>query len=293
LYDQLIAPVAEDLRQAKTKTLMLSPDGALLYDGERYLAETYAVAVFTEAAADRIVNPPKKSWEVAGLGVTQAHENFSALDWTQVELEGIVKRKNGTGGVLDGVIQLDQAFTEASLRQVSNQYSVLHMATHFRFSPGTEKDSFLLLGDGQHLDLEQLRLGGWDFSGVDLLTLSACETAVGGGQGQEVEGMAVTVQNRGAKGVIATLWPVADNTTALLMRQMYALRQGNGLSKAEALRRAQVDLMQGRLEAPKSGQKRGKIVGEDGGKPDFRPDSEQPFAHPYYWAPFILMGNWL
>ncbi len=301
LYDLLIAPLAEDLEQAHAKTLMVSLDGVLryvplaaLYDGRQYLAERYAVAVYIEPAADRIKDRPKAAWKAAGFGVTQALRDFPRLPGAKAELEGIVKGQGHAGGVLEGTIHLDQDFTREELRRdLSPRYSVVHVASHFRFSP-TEADSFLLLGDGSTLSLRDIRTGHYDFQNVDLLTLSACETAVGSGQGREVEGLAVTAEKKGAKGVLATLWPVADQTTAALMERMYALREGEHLSKAEALRRAQVEMMQGKLSvpAPTPGATgdRGEVlrVGTDSQSgpqaPAYVPDPARPYAHPYYWA---------
>jgi CHAT domain-containing protein len=310
LYDLLIGPVADDLAQAHAKTLMVSLDGVLryvplaaLYDGHQYLAERYAVAVYIEAAADRIKDAPKRDWNVAGFGVTRALRDFPALPGARAEIEGIVKEQGRSGGVLEGTIHLDQGFTQEELRRaLSGGYPVVHVASHFWFSP-TEADSFLLLGGGSALSLREIRGGGYGFKNVDLLTLSACETAVGTGQGQEVEGLAVTAEKKGAKGVLATLWPVADQTTAALMQRMYALREGERLSKAEALRRAQVELIQGKLSVPAPTKEatgdRGEVlrVGTDSQSgpqaPAYVPDPARPYAHPYYWAPFILMGNWL
>ncbi|MBK7237490.1 MAG: CHAT domain-containing protein [Sterolibacteriaceae bacterium] len=305
LYDILIAPLAADLDQAKAATLMVSLDASLryvplsaLHDGTRYLAERYAIAVVNEAAgSDNLKDAPQPSWEVAGLGLTRAHEGFAPLPAVKGELEGIVRRKNQPGGVLDGVIYLDQAFTEKSLqRSLSDRLPVLHLASHLQFRPGTEKDSFLLLGDGSKLDLGSLR-SRYQFAGVDLITLSACDTAVGGGSGSEVDGLALTVQKNGAKGVLATLWPVADASTGRLMQEFYRLRQSAPqLTKAEALRQAQLELLNGAVKPAASDTARGArplSVGTQTTAPAYVADPDKPYAHPFYWAPFILMGNWL
>jgi CHAT domain-containing protein len=143
---------------------------------------------------------------------------------------------------------------------------LLHVASHFRFSPGTEINSFLLLGDGQHLTLGDIRSQNYRFDNVDLLTLSACDTGMGGGRnenGQEIEGFGVIAQQQGAKAVLVTLWKVADQSTAELMAGMYQRRQDKNLTKIEALRQAQISLL-----------------------------SQAKYSHPFYWAPFVLMGNW-
>ena len=301
LYDVLIGPVAEDLKQAHAKTLMVSLDSVLryiptaaLYDGKRYLAEQYAINVVTEAAADKMTQTPGR-WKVAGFGLTKAYPGFKALTGTKAELDSLVKTKSNPGGLLEGKPYLDEAFTKDALQEsLSDHYALLHVASHFQFVPGTEKDSFLLLGDGSRLDLAELRQGRYDFKDVDLLTLSACETALGGGEGKEVEGMAVTAQKKGAKAVLATLWPVADRTTAVLMQRMYDLRENAKLSKAEALRRAQIELLNGQI-GPKTNPNPAALEKKASkeNEPRFVADPTKPYAHPYYWAPFILMGNWL
>ena len=203
---------------------------------------------------------------------------------------------------------LDEAFTASAMQAALRQgYSLVHIASHFSFKPGNETDSFLLLGDGSHLTLAQIKSFPNLFRGVDLLTLSACDTATGssGATGKEVEGFGVLAQRQGAKAVLASLWPVADESTQLLMREFYHQREANpNWTKAEALRQAQLELLTGRGAATKSGAKgagaktdRAEIVAgvkPQGGvnRPPFSPDPKAPFSHPAYWAPFILIGNW-
>lgn len=288
LHQLLIAPVAEDLKQARVQTLMVSLDGALrylplaaLHDGEHYLVEDYRLAMFTEAAKDKLKDPPSPQWRIAGLGVTLAVQGFVALPGVKDELAGIVKSSTGSG-IMPGEVHLDQEFTAGRIKQ-SLDYPVLHIASHFVFQPGTEADSYLLLGDSSRLSLKALKEDDYDFRDVDLITLSACQTAVGGGKdenGREIEGFGALAQRQGAKGVIATLWPVADASTGLFMREFYRLRQTEKLSKAEAMRRAQMILLKGRGDA-------GKIA------ECAESTTSACFAHPFYWAPFILMGNWL
>jgi CHAT domain-containing protein len=98
-------------------------------------------------------------------------------------------------------------------------------------------------------------------------------------------GLGCAGAKRGAHGVLAALWPVADQSTAELMPEMYRLREENKLSKAEALRQAQVEFIHGRAATEKPGSQRAA--------PREVAQSKTPFAHPYFWAPFILMGNWL
>lgn len=152
-------------------------------------------------------------------------------------------------GVLPGMVGLDETFDDNALVDALRlRYPVVHIASHFRFVPGNERDSFLLLGTGEHLTLEQVNVEAYNFGAVDLLTLSACDTAMGGmggADGKEVEGFGALAQKRGAKGVLATLWSVADESTGAFMRQMYRFRAEDRLSKAEAIRRTQLAFIRG------------------------------------------------
>jgi CHAT domain-containing protein len=175
--------------------------------------------------------------------------------------------KTSSGGLLPGEVYLDEAFTGAQLKNVGQRkFPLLHVASHFRFSPGTEVNSFLLLGDGQRLTIGDIRMQNYRFDNVDLLTLSACDTGLGGGrdeQGKEIEGFGVVAQQQGAKSVLATLWQVSDQSTAVLMADLYRRRQSDALTKIEALRKSQIAM-----------------------------HADSKYSHPFYWAPFVLMGNW-
>lgn len=311
LYKHLIAPIAADLEQAGAKVVMVSLDGVLrylpiaaLHDGEQWLIERYGLSVYTAAARNLIGVAPKSEWRIAALGVSQGAEGFSPLPAVPYELDGIVRetRADDTTGVLPGQVSLDGKFTDQALRTALEQrYPVVHIASHFRFTPGTNTDSYLLLGNNGRLSLADLSGQHFRFGNVDLLTLSACETAIGdkGGSGTEVEGLGVTVQQRGARSVLATLWSVADASTGVFMQTLYELRQQKGLSKAEALRQAQLAFLRGERgdrEIPVSLRRGVQRDEPRAGKPSATPyvaDPTRPFAHPFYWAPFILMGNWL
>ena len=272
LYQLLVAPVAQDLEQAGAKTVMLSLDGALrylpfaaLHDGQRYMMQRWNLPMFTSVTRNRLRDAVTPQWQAAGVGVTRALGEFAALPAVKGEMRSIIKA--GSTGVLPGEVHLDEAFTVQRFKDVSQRpFQLLHVASHFRFSPGTEVNSFLLLGDGQQLTLGDIRTQNFRFDNVDLLTLSACDTGLGGGrdaQGREIEGFGVIAQQQGAKAVLATLWPVADESTATLMAEMYRRRQDQHLTKIEALRQAQLSLL-----------------------------AQSRYGHPFYWAPFILMGHW-
>ena len=312
LYKILLGPVAKDLAKAKAKTVMWSLDGVLRYvpmsalnDGQHYLVEQYQNVVFTPASQARLKDAPARNWNALGLGVSKAHgERIPALPGVVDELRGIIRDETATGvnktGVLPGVVELDEQFTQDEmLKQLRQRPKVVHIASHFQFSPGNETNSALLLGDGTFLSLAQIKSLPNIFGGVDLLTLSACNTATGGSgaNGKEVEGFGVLAQRQGAKAVVASLWPVADRSTKLLMQEFYRVRESQaGMSKVAALRAAQLKLLRGEIAV--DGQSASRQIIHEDAKPDeakrplFKPDPKAPFAHPYYWAPFILIGNW-
>ncbi len=102
----------------------------------------------------------------------------------------------------------------------------------------------------------------------------------------EIEGLGALVQEQGAKSVIATLWPVADESTGILMQSLYQIRESGKLTKAEALRQAQLQFIQGK-------HKPGAANAALGLDTPNAPKPAELYVHPYYWAPFIFMGNWL
>ncbi len=306
LYDLIIGPVVPDLTVLNAKTLMWSLDGALrylpisaLYDGKQYLVETYRNVVFTLASHSGLKDQPKPTWNGLGLGVSKPQPGFSELKAVKAEIDGIVRTDSSPQGVLPGLIGLDEAFTlDAMKQELRRSYPLVHIASHFKLTPGNDTQSFLLLGDGTHLPLSDIIKQTNLFKGVELLTLSACNTGVG--DGKEVEGFGVLAQRQGAKGVIATLWPVDDASTGIFMQNFYRLREQEKLTKAEALQRAQLLFITGKTQGTSDTTQRATVEyttpeGRDATAPaaPFTPNPAAPYSHPYYWAPFFLMGNWL
>ena len=295
LYEIVVAPIAPALEKAKAQTLMWVLDGTLrylpvaaLHDGRGYLAERYLHAVFTPASHARLKEEPSRRWTGLGAGVSKPHGEFSPLPAVTDELRGIFRSTGSATGVLDGQVLLDEAFTaDAFRRSLRQRRPLVHVATHFQFRPGNETDSFLLLGDGSRLSLAEMRQQSGLFGGVELLTLSACNTAVGdaGATGTEVEGAGILAQNNGAKAVIASLWSVSDASTRVFMQEFYRARSRRGATKASALRDAQVALLRGGAATATTDRRGLKLAA-----PSPAPASQ--YSHPYFWAPFILIGNW-
>jgi CHAT domain-containing protein/Tfp pilus assembly protein PilF len=306
LYQILVGPVETDLKNAKAGTLMWSLDGVLryvpiaaLFDGRQYLVERYRNVVYTPASQARLKDLPSLTWKGLGLGVSKAQTGFKALPAVPAELHGIIREQGSDAtaeGVLPGSVMLDEAFTEDSMKQALRQkYSLVHIASHFQILPGNETSSFLLLGDGTHLTLDRIKSSVNLFGGVEMLTLSACDTATGGTNenGKEVEGFAVLAQRQGAKAVLATLWAVADESTGLLMQDFYRRREAQpGILKAEALRQAQLTLLCGSYKSGCHATNQRAIRSGSGEKQPLSADPSTPYAHPYFWAPFVLIGNW-
>ena len=261
--------------------------------------------MYYTAASERGEALRDTHWRVAGLGTSKAHPGYRALDAVPRELNGIVRGPESPTGVLPGDVYLDPKFTlEALYRSAAGDCSILHIATHFDLKPGDDSQSSLLLGTGRLLSLRDLRKAGLHLRHVDLVTLSACNTALGGADAQaaEIEGMGSVVQHQGARGVLASLWSVADASTGQLMQTFYRLRRDRpALTKAQALQQAQLALMGSDLvqtSATRGEPKRDWVPDGEQPKPeaaatDDRGQTARRYAHPYYWAPFILMGNWL
>jgi CHAT domain-containing protein len=276
---------------------MLNLDGflryvpfAALYDGQRYFIEDYAVALYTSSVPTRFERGGREAQKSAGFGVTAAHPGFSPLPGVRREIETIFAGDDASG-VLQGPAGLDEDFSERSLRRtLLSRPSILHIASHFNLIPGREDDSFLLLGDGSHLPLSDIRSKrALSFKGIDLVTLSACQTARGGGDGSEIEGFGATAQLNGASSVMASLWPVADEATARLMGDFYEGMVRDGLSKADALRAAQIRMMSGEISVASA--ESGERAAQSRQKKTQA--AQAGFSHPYFWSPFVLMGNWL
>ena len=278
LYNWLIAPIAPDLQENQVKTLVFVLDGplrnipmSLLHDGEKYLIEQdYNVAI-TSGLQLTAPRPLKRQpLKVLAAGVTTDFPQFDFPPIPQVEAElNQIKQIFGESEIL-----LDREFTQDKLQEKLQQtdFPVVHLATHGQFSSTSDR-TFIVSGDEQgnevinvnQLDnLLRVRSLG-NTPPIELLVLSACNTAEG--DNQAVLGLAGVAVRAGARSTLATLWAANDEATAELMGYFYQnLAKDTQISKAQALREAQLTLLQ---------------------------TSESQYRHPYYWAPFVLVGNWL
>lgn len=169
-------------------------------------------------------------------------------------------------------------------------YTVVHLATHSAFVLGTLDDSFMLFGNGDRITLRDMQK--WSLKNVDLVVLSACETGLDGnlGNGEEILGLGYQMQRAGARAAIASLWSVSDGGTQALMDAFYTALENSNTTKAEALRQAQIALITGDYTA--LGKQRGLSVQQRIGT-SLPSEVANRLNHPYYWAPFILIGNGL
>lgn len=275
VYSWLIQPIATELEANQIKTLIFVLDGSLrnipmgvLYDSQQqqYLIEKYAIAV---APGLQLLDPQPLSGDnlnalLAGLEMERKIEgkDFARLDNVSLELEQIQSE------VAKSEELLDRSFTTTNLRDRINRkdFSVIHLATHGQFSSQLE-ETFILTWN-QLLKIDDLddllQLNNPNRNRIELLVLSACETAVG--DERAALGLAGIAVRAGARSTLATLWTVDDLSTARLMGKFYRQLVNNQISKAEALRRAQLELW--------------KEQGQD-------------WRRPYFWASYVLVGNWL
>jgi CHAT domain-containing protein len=280
IYDWLIRPAESALAENGVETLVFVLDGFLrnlpmsaLHDGDRYVIERYNVAL---TPGLQLLAPQPLTGEklqVLSAGITDARQGFSALPGVQLELEQI------EDSVPNAKVLLDREFTELNLATAiaAVDFPVIHLATHGQFSSDSEQ-TFILTWDDKIRVTEFEELLRTRESGlatpIELLVLSACQTATGDKRaGLGLAGVAV---RSGARSTLATLWAVNDQSTAMLVTEFYRNLVGvateDGIpesgqlhkSKAQALRQSQLTLLQ-----------------------------DPKYEHPFYWAPFVLVGNWL
>ncbi|MEA5489271.1 CHAT domain-containing protein [Pseudanabaena sp. CCNP1317] len=269
VYSLLIGKEMESLLVSnQIKTLAFVLDGSLrnlpmavLHDGQHYLMEKYNLAI---APGLQLIDPQpikRQQLKVFIGGLSKETQNFKALPNVEREIQQIANL------VSTQVPLLNETFISESIQdQISkNPFRVVHLATHGEFSSNAEKTFILTwnsrLGIKQLGDLLQTRNQD-SRNPIELLVLSACKSAKG--DNRAALGLAGVAVRSGARSTIASLWSVEDSATATLMENLYQQLATFDITKAESLRNAQISLLK---------------------KPQF--------THPFYWAPFVLVGNWL
>ena len=266
LYGWLIRPLQTALDAGRIETLVIVPDGPLrtiplaaLHDGQDFLIRRYAIATTPGLTLTDLRPIPRHQIQPLLAGLTQAVQGFPALDYVQEELAAIHTAYGGK--MLE-----NETFRLANLQQEleATPYSIVHIATHGQFV-GDVRNTFLLTFDDK-LTLDRLErliaIGQYRDQPVELLTLSACQTAAG--DDRAALGLAGVAVKAGARSALATLWFVNDQASAQLATAFYLQLQQPDQSKARALQQAQLHLL-----------------------------ADRRYQHPGYWSPFLLIGNWL
>jgi CHAT domain-containing protein len=284
-----------DLDATHARTIMWSIDNTLrylpiaaLHDGHDYLVKSFRNSLITHESLAQLAAQPAPKWQGAGFGVSDASPPLPSVP---LELKSIFRQDAAGSGAIPGTVRLNAQFTRTSfeidLKRKHND--VVHIATHFDSRPGVAANSHLILGDGQ-MSLAEIESKPGLFDGVELLTLSACNTAFTNRNedGREVDSFGTIAQRLGAKSVIASLWSVNDPATARFMEAVYRLREQEGIPKNEALRQAQEAMLSGKL-APSGAAEADRGVRPAGAESH---KASSNWSHPFFWAPFILIGNW-
>jgi CHAT domain-containing protein len=262
LYKWLLADAEPWLASQKVNTLVFVPSGPLrtiplsaLMNGDEFLIKRYAIATTPAITLiPKLVAPPADHILLAGL--TKSVQGFSGLPSVDREIHEI-------GSIYPTQALEDETFKLATIRTDLSKpgFSVAHLATHGEFN-ADHRQSFILTYDSK-LTMDGLQAVLAKRSDpLDLLVLSACSTAAG--DDRAALGLAGVAIQAGAKSALASLWSISDEATAALMDSFYKKHKAGGETKAESLREAQLALLQ---------------------SPEFR--------HPSYWAPYLMIGNWL
>ena len=267
LYDWLIKPVEPLLQKSKIDTIVFVPDGALrgipmaaLQDGEKFLIEKYAVAVTPGLTlmAPQPFNREKVALVINGL--TEGVQGFEALPFVGAEVDYLSKLYGR-----QALMNKDFVLSKVQQEFTQDQFSIVHIASHGHFDSDSKKTFLLTFDSKLTLDrLEQLlRPSQFREKPVELLTLSACQTAAG--DDRAALGLAGVAIKAGARSAFATLWYINDQASATLVTDFYSALAGDlKITKAAALQKAQIKLL-----------------------------TDARYEHPCYWAPYLIIGNWL
>ncbi|MBN3939490.1 CHAT domain-containing protein [Nostoc sp. NMS9] len=284
LYDWIIRPFAEDIKPQKVKTLVFIQDGflrsvpmAALYDSKqhKYLVETYAVATTPSLRLNTPKLRDRSTQKALILGLTKE----ATIDGKTFEqLFAVPDEVNAVESIFPNHTPLiDDNFLPESFQQTLDKttYPIVHIASHAQFGIIPE-DTFIVTGKNQKLTISQLENSLRNLNsksdGVELLMLTACETAVG--DDRATLGLAGVALQVGVKSAIASLWSVTDQSTSELVKTFYANYRNTGMSIAEALQTAQIRMIHAKKLPPSEGV---NIM----------------YDHPAYWAPMVAIGNWL
>jgi len=320
LYSMVVAPLESELKPLQSSsmpgsvpTLLWSLDDALryvpmgaLYDGSHYMVERFHNVLFTPESYGHMSGSPLSTADVPhalAMGLSKSYGGMPALPGVLPELNSVVRDPSvpDSHGPMQGKLLPDEKFTLSALKTelgAGQQFSVVHIASHFVLIAGSGDEPFLLMGgnttgnpSGFDWNLSDMENSTVAFHGTRLLTLSACSTAKDykSRNGFEMDGLGMVAQQKDAEAVLATLWDVNDLSTSSIMSDFYSRWvQKPADGKAEALRQAQLAFLHGGAVVPGARTGRGFETSE----PSPATQSSLGYAHPYYWAPFVLIGNY-
>ena len=301
LYNWLVRPIETALEENGIQNLVFVMETGLrslpvaaLNDGERFLIEKYSAGMMPSLALTDTQYRDIRQTQMLSMGASEFTDQ-NDLPTVPVELERL-------GNIWKGESYLNQEFTIANLTRRSGNFGIIHLATHADFLPGDVDNSYIALSN-ERIGLKQLRDFGWQGSdpdtdpSVELLTLSACKTAIGN---EEAElGFAGLAVQSGVKTALASLWYVSDAATTGLMTQFYQILSDPEKApfKAEALREAQLTFAQGKISVEGTalrgigGSTRGASNNLELPANSVELLSDRELSHPYYWAAFTLVGS--
>jgi len=266
LYSLLVKPLEPSLNEFNIRTLVFVPDGALrtvpmaaLHDGQQFLIQKYAIATTPGLTLTDAHSLDREQVHLLSIGLTEGVQGFAPLPNVHQEIQDIQNLFGGKALVDKDFLALN---IEREMKQ--EEFTIVHIASHGKFDKDPQ-DSYVLAYD-QKLTMTQLGelMGLFQFrqTPLDLLTLSACETAVG--DERAALGLAGVAIKSGARSALATLWFINDQASSILVHRFYTQLKQSSHSKAEALQQAQTSLLDHPI-----------------------------YRHPGYWAPFLLINNWL
>jgi len=321
LYAMVVAPLEDELKtmetppdaQGRAPTLLWSLDDALrylpmaaLYDGQRYMVERFNNVLFTPESYGHMTDSPllsESKSNVLAMGLSKSYGGLPPLPGVMPELNAVVHdpAASESHGTMEGKLLPDERFTLAALKAelgTGKSVPVVHIASHFVVETGSGEEPFLMLGGeasgdtkGYAWNLSDMENSAVAFHGTRLLTLSACSTAKDykSRDGVEMDSLGMIAQQKDAQAVLATLWDVSDESTSRLMSDFYSRWVNHPADgKAEALRQAQIALLHGPAVSSSAGSGRG-VQTVDNSSPT---PQAAGFTHPFYWAPFVLIGNY-
>ncbi|NEO85352.1 MAG: CHAT domain-containing protein [Spirulina sp. SIO3F2] len=287
LYQWVVEPLLSEFAAHDIRNILFSLDEgvrtlpiAALHNGQEFLLEDYQTTLIPSLSLTPTHHSRLANASVLALGIS-AFEQFAPLPAVPVELASIKEQFPSTASLSEA--QATLVNFQRQLQQSPSQ--VVHLATHGNFRPGQMQNSYIQFWDGR-LNLAQIEQVDWSMADVELLVLSACQTALGD---KAVEygfaGLAVQAE---AGAAVAGLWSAHDAATLALMSEFYR-QLSLGLPKGEALRQAQLALLNGTVRLENK-----QLIGVSKDIPlpqALQELGDRTFWHPYYWSAFTLIGN--